>query len=382
MPEHTVSRRRFLEVAGLGTAAALGACAISNTTANILPTLSPSPILTTPFLAGKVILGESAGTTAMPQPVQPGQLPHVHLPERVLAAVYYPYANGEDATQPAPSPNPLRVAKGPFPVLLYAHAYRGGAFGDAGSHSASRDFTSVEAMLRSVAAWGCVCVAPDLSWIQQDFLLDINGRALVLGNYYTYLADVLNGTLFAKQLDFSRMILVGHSKGAAGATNTGRIISGFGHQFKSLSYCLIAPESGGESDADLHNLLVLGGERDTEQGAAPEFAFTAGGGPKTLVMIPGANHFGYTDICPPDNSCGRELFDRNGTISRADQQQVGAEYLTALVRYYALGETNLVAYLNGSVIPDSLKSLNLQVQAKGFIMPPLPLDTHTPVVKL
>jgi hypothetical protein len=351
----------------------LGACAISNTTANILP--SPSPILTTPFRVGKVILGESAGTTAMPQPFQTAG-----LPAQVLAAVYYPYANGEDSTQPAPSPNPLRVAKGPFPVLLYAHAYRGGAFTDAGSHPASRDFTSVEAMLRYVASWGCVCVAPDLSWIEREYVT-FNSRAVVLGNYYTYLADVLNGTLFAKQLDFSRMVLVGHSKGAAGATNTGRVISGFGHQFKSLSYCLIAPESGGESGADLQNLLVLGGGRDIDQGASPEFAFTAGGIPKTLVMIPGANHFGYTDICPPDNSCGRQLFDQNGAISRADQHQVGAEYLAVLVRFYALGETNLVSLLNGSAIPDDLRSLNLQVQAKGFIVHPEPQDTHTPIAQ-
>ena len=55
---------------------------------------------------------------------------------------------------------------------------------------------------------------------------------------------MLNSALFAKQLDFSRMVLVGHSKEAAGATQTGRLISGFGHQFTSLSYALIAPEQG------------------------------------------------------------------------------------------------------------------------------------------
>ena len=63
MPAYPVSRRRFLALAGLGTAAALGACALSNTPANILS--SPSPMPTTPFRTGTVILGESAGTVAM-----------------------------------------------------------------------------------------------------------------------------------------------------------------------------------------------------------------------------------------------------------------------------------------------------------------------------
>jgi hypothetical protein len=284
----------------------------------------------------------------------------------VLAAVYYPIRG--DTTPPAPSPNPLTIAKGPFPVLLYAHAFRGGLASDQGSHPASRDFTSVEAMLRYVAAWGCVCVAPDLSW-PPDYA-DGAERAVVLVNYYTYLADVLNSALFAKQLDFSRMVLVGHSKGAAGATQTGCLISDFGHQFKSLSYGLIAPEVGGGSASDLRNRLVVGGGKDTDEGADPQGAFTAGGIPKTLVMIPGANHFGYTDICPPDNTCGRAgIRDPDGAIPRADQQRVGAEYLAALARFYALGERGAAS------------SLNLQVQSQGFIALPDPQFTHTPVVK-
>jgi hypothetical protein len=318
----------------------------------------------------------------MSQPFEPGYFPpgsNIQLPERVLAAVYYPTANDQDASQPAPSPNPLAIAKGPFPVLLYAHAFRGPNSADLGSHPGSRDFTSVDAMLRYVAAWGCVCVAPDLSWLTAS--TGDTDRAVVLVNYYTYLADVLNSALFAKQLDFSRMILVGHSRGAAGVTNTGRLISGFGHQFKSLSYGLIAPEFGGGGAADLHNVLVLGGSRDTFQDAEALSAYQASGAPKTLVMIPGANHFGYTDICPPDNTCGILGVDRNGAISRADQQRVGAEYLAALVRFYALGERGAASFLNGSVIADDLKSLNLEVQAQGFIVLPDPQFTHTPVVK-
>ena len=101
-----------------------------------------------------------------------------------------------------------------------------------------------------------------------------------------------------------------------------------------------------------------------------------------LVMIPGANHLGYTDICPPDNTCGRAgIRDPDGAILRADQQRVGAECLAALRRFYALGETKLVSFLNGSAIPDDVTSLNLQVQSQGVIVLPDPQFTHTPVVK-
>jgi hypothetical protein len=394
--EHTLSRRRFLEVAGLGTAAAFGACALSSSVqaiaqnANIAP--SPTPIPTTPFRTGKVLLGETVGTTAMPQPFQPGGLPippeaFARLPKRILATVHYPTTERSSFPPPTRNPlNPLNVAKGPFPVLLYAHALR--SFGvDAGSHPASRDFTSVDAMLRSVASLGCVCVAPDLSWLGdlEEPRGVFNFRATVLVSYYTYLADVLNTALFAKQLDFSRIILVGHSRGAKGATNAGRVIGGFGNHPKSLSYGLIAPEDGGQSGSDLHNLLVVGGTLDTDEGANPQIAFVAGGTPKTLVMIPGANHFGYTDICPPDNSCGTiGLFDQNGAILRADQQRVGAEYLAALVRYFALGDGRALPYLNGTRIVEGLESLNLQVQAQGFVTrptPPVPQNTHTPVTQ-
>ena len=415
MAEYELSRRRFLAVAGLGTAAALGACALSATPAALsLSTSKSSPATLGPYQTGRLILGEDAGTAAMPNPFKLSQMPAWaladrpsnsndsarfnavcqngqlvdagELPRRVLAAVYYPVDPRADPS--ILTPNPLGMSKGPYPVLLYAHGFRPPETACIVASPLNRDFTSVETMLRHVASWGCVCVVPDLSWLPG--LLRVGDpdaareafdlRAVVLVDYYTYLADVLNTRLFAKQLDFSRVVLVGHSTGAGGATHAGSIIAGFSHP-TSLSYGLIAPVRETTS-SDVHSLLVLRGSQDTLQGGIdPLGAFAAAGISKTLATIPGANHFGYTDICPPDNSCGRQLFDQNGAISRADQQQVGAEYLAALVRYYALGETNLVSFLNGSVIPDSLKSLNLQVQAKGFIVHPEPQDTHTPVAQ-
>jgi hypothetical protein len=127
---------------------------------------------------------------------------------------------------------------------------------------------------------------------------------------------------------------------------------------------------GGDSRPDVHPLLVLGGTLDIDQGANSFEAFMAGGKPKTLVTIPGANHFGYTDICPPDNSCNSAgVFDENGTISREGQQQTAAAYLSALVRYFALGDDTALPYLTGERIVEGLEDYGvtgIQVQSWGF----------------
>jgi hypothetical protein len=164
---------------------------------------------------------------------------------------------------------------------------------------------------------------------------------------------------------------VGHSTGAGGATQAGRILAGFGHHLQSLAYGLIAPLAGGRSGLDIRNLLVLGGTRDLDQNAGPMDALLFGGTPKTWVTIPGANHFGYTDICPPDNTCGStaKLLDEDGTITRDGQQQTGAAYLAALVRYYALGDQTARPYLSGQRMVEGLETVGvtgLQVQAEGF----------------
>ena len=213
-------------------------------------------------------------------------------------------------------------------------------------------------MLQHVASYGCVALAPDLSWLpytaaQSEILQSFDERAVVLVSYYQYLLS-LNDTLFANQLDVSRVILVGHSTGAGGATEAGRMLSASVH-LQSLSYGLIAPEFAGQSGPDLHNLLVLGGTLDTGQDAEPQQAYNAGGMPKTLVTIPGANHFGYTDLCDPGNTCSDIGFsDQNGTITSAGQQHAGAAYLAALVRLYALGDETARPYLSGEKVVEGL----------------------------
>ena len=118
------------------------------------------------------------------------------------------------------------------------------------------------------------------------------------------------------------------------------------------------------------------------QGADPLGAFTAGGMPKTLVTIPGANHFGYTDLCDANNVClPKGILDSAGAISRAQQQLAGGAYLAALMRYNALGDATMLPYLTGAKVVEGLEALNIQVQEKGFSASPLPKATLTPVVK-
>ena len=124
----------------------------------------------------------------------------------------------------------------------------------------------------------------------------------------------------------------------------------------------------GLSGRDLHPLLVIGGSLDIDQGARPDLAYAKGGNPKTLVMIPGANHYGYTDICPPDNGCNNiGLFDENGTITRDAQQKAAAYYLAAL-RHFVLGDPTTRPYLSGDQIVPGLENYvtGIQVQSSGF----------------
>jgi hypothetical protein len=376
MSQPVLTRRTFLAVAGLGTAAL--ACGFDSLTSpGVTPPPTTSPFLSGPYFTNLAILGETPGTTAMAQPFQPGTLDLSSapgpLPPSVSAAIYYPFVGTASAA-------PLHISqRGPFPVLLYAHAARP-ASDSSTTHPLDRDFTTAEEMLRHVASYGCVCVAPDLSWLPESVPQEdtFNERAVVLVNYYEYL-DALNDSLFGKQLDLARVILVGHSTGAGGATHAGRILGGFGNHLRSLCYGLIAPESGGDSASDIHPLVVLGGTLDTNQSADPQRAYAAGGTPKTLVTIPGANHFGYTDLCTPDNHCAAD--DPHGTISNAAQQATGGAYLAAMVRCYALGDGTARPYLTGERTPEGLETLGvtgIQVQSAGFRpLPPLPtVGTH------
>ena len=95
--------------------------------------------------------------------------------------------------------------------------------------------------------------------------------------------------------------------------------------------------------------------------------YNSGKLPKALVTIPGANHFGYTDICSADNKvCAAD--DNAGTVSRLGQQLTGGAYLAALMRRFARGDITVQPYLNGQRVieVDTFGVVGIQVQQDGM----------------
>lgn len=379
-----ISRRTFLAAAGLSVATlACGINTIVTGTSTISAPPRTSPFLNGPFQVAKLILGEDV-TTVLPQPLSQREFPNI--PSKVLAAVYYPYFAGTDHRVPTTdpfSPSTGHIPLGPFPLLLYAHGFRDTSNHDDSSPPPNRDFTSAEIMLEHVASYGCIALAPDLSWLPPAATQQANWdlRATILVAYYHYLMSTLNYVLLENQADPSRVVLVGHSRGGGGATHAGHMLQAMNNPPRTLAYGLIAPELGGDTGPDTRNLLTLGGTLDDTEnsGAQPGTAYMGAGMPKTWVTIPGANHFGYTSLCPPDNACETaHLVDVNGTISRAAQQMTGASYLAALLRYYALGDGTALPYLNGQRAVEGLTILGVSgitIKQQGL---PTPLPPAHP----
>jgi hypothetical protein len=376
MPDPLLSRRTFLAAAGLGTTAVLLGCDLSGLSVVPTPTPNVSPASPGPYQTSRVILGEGGFP---PLPLDPNQIPGA--PTKLSAAVYFP----TDTVIPSPTrfSGALPLAAGPykFPLVLYGHAIRTASEPVAG-HPLNRDFTTVDTILGHIASYGCVCLAPDLSWsggVAQK--ADWQREAVVFVKVFQYLAVTLNHQLFNDQVRMTSVMLVGHSHRAGTVVNAGRALPFFQGP-KPLAYGLIAPEAGGDTGGDISNLLVLGGTLDIDQAAAPQTAYGGSATPKTWVEIPGANHFGYTDLVSPDNlavcncSTGQiNLLDENGTISRADQQQTAAAYLAALARYYVLGDGSARGYLSGERQVEGLNVTGIQLQAQG-VSPPTPTPSR------
>jgi hypothetical protein len=179
-------------------------------------------------------------------------------------------------------------------------------------------------------------------------------------------------TLFGNQLRLGSVVMIGHSHRAGSIVYAGRALPLFSGP-KPLAYGLIAPEAGNYSGDDLANLLVLGGTLDANQGADPAGAYNRAGTPKTWVEIPGANHYGYTDLVTPDNVAegtingeNFNLNDSNGAISRTAQQQTAAAFLAAMSRYYALGDVSVRGYLNGQRQVEGLPILDISMMSQGI----------------
>jgi hypothetical protein len=317
----------------------------------------------------RAILGLAPGTMAMPRPnslgpaendttCPDGQVIRVIMPAEFKAIVYYPaWRTIYDPSAPIS----LKLIGKKYPLVLFAHARRipvcpqalpRGA--DPGLADLTNDYTLVSRMLDHVASWGCVVVVPDLSGLT---FFGFDARATVLVGMYQHLKS-LNAAVFSGRLDFSQVVLTGHSTGAGACLVTRAALVAAGGP-SPVAMGLLAPAVSGDGTFDISSLaanqapnalMVFKGTADNRQpGVNPDGVYAAARAPRSLVTIPGANHFGYTDICTPDNQiCAAD--DSPGAISALGQQLTGGSYLAALVRRFALGDLSVEPYLSGARI--------------------------------
>jgi pimeloyl-ACP methyl ester carboxylesterase len=274
-------------------------------------------------------------------------------PPKNSAMIFYP-ATADGSGTPF-------AAGGPFHLLVYGHAKRfpqvvnpGEAPCPGAPADTTQDYTRVSGILSQLARWGFVTIAPDLSWLADDSETD---WTLVVQDAITYMlaANGQSGSPFHGQLSTAALGAIGHSTG-------GYVASKLATQPASpvSALALIAPASGSYSLSFLsvlspRPLLVFeGGEDVGPFGRSGDF-YSAAGPPKSLVNIPGANHFGYyDDVCI--------VADNTATISQADQQRIAKAYLVAFFRRHLLGATEEDDYLTGVRPIEQLEGFGITVQ--------------------
>jgi hypothetical protein len=145
--------------------------------------------------------------------------------------------------------------------------------------------------------------------------------------------------------------LSGHSTGGAAVIEA---VASSPVPIRSLG--LIAPSCsnlGWPSEAcrlgappSVHTLVIHGtNEYRCQVGNAPLTLYCGANRPKHLVVVEGANHFGYTDgICIGEDHAS-EVGGVAGTEARARQQRAAGNYLKAFYAYYMQGKSDALAYL-------------------------------------
>jgi len=203
-------------------------------------------------------------------------------------------------------------------------------------------------------------MAPDLSGLTFSGN-PLEDRAAVLAALYQH-AKALPAYIRAR-LNFEVIILAGHSTGGGAALDarTSAVASGaptpvaVGVLAPAVSGAGVPPGAPATLGASISPaaLLIIKGTADTQVGNDPVNVYQAAKSPQGLVTIPGANHFGYTDICAPNNNaCAAE--DSSGTITRISQQVTAGGFLAALMRAYAWGDLLSLPYLRGQTANTNL----------------------------
>jgi hypothetical protein len=111
---------------------------------------------------------------------------------------------------------------------------------------------------------------------------------------------------------------------------------------------LLAPAYEGVS-ASPFPMLVIYGTNDTpnQVGDGPLKVYGHANAPKHLVVLTGANHFGYTDsICiAPPNDNASTVGGATGLEAQRRQQRAAGDYLDAFFSVYLRGDMAKLGYL-------------------------------------
>ena len=326
-----------------------------------------------PYAVGRATLGRTPETTPLSLPGSIRWYEHgvscPNMPAVVISpstpvpvSVYYPTASAVLSEA-----HPINIDFGSkqkfpyqenvrFPLMLFAHARRVPVCPDAfpsgadlGLLDISQDFRRVETILRHVASHGCVVMAPDLSGLTFS-ASPFADRAAILVALYEHIQTLPSSVL--ARLDLNVVVLAGHSTGGGACLAARSSIVAAGGP-TPVAVGVLAPAVEASMATSLSAtvspavLMVIKGTLDNVVASDPANVYAGGNVPKMLVTIPGANHFGYTDICSPDNKVCPALDDSPGAIPRVSQQVTAGGFLAALTRTFAFGDLLSLPYLRG-----------------------------------
>ncbi len=227
------------------------------------------------------VRGKPTYTYQLKQWVTPAQAANpllAKLPDSVPTTAYL---DAPVARSTAASGDPAHA----FPVVLFAHGY--------GSYPEQSSF-----LTDHLATWGFVVVAPEEQATDLASVLGGShapgaltaGQALQAAIAYATALDRPGGR-FAHLLDLTRLAVVGHSLGGGAAIT----LAATDRQVKT--YVALAPAPGTPPTTHTPGLVMMGSADQVVPPASVRATYAALPTPKRLVVIAGAGHNVFDDIC-------------------------------------------------------------------------------------
>ncbi|OVE79733.1 hypothetical protein BVY01_01640, partial [bacterium I07] len=286
--------------------------------------------------------------------------------ENTQARVYFPsLTTGENEPIVSPCQNQS------YPAVVYTHGLRNLDYDLCDWNDPSlkqdktHDYLQAEGLLKSLAASGIIAIS--FNW---------HGH-FKTGHYNLDLSPLVVkavkrlGELFGSGVNLQIVGLAGHSTGGAAVLYAADLFRNMSPPSAVINAVgLISPAAIFHNEQLLEPMLVIHGTREHScmVGTSPLNIYCKAKGSKHLVVVEGANHFGYTDgICldpdqqriseclsndpwhllPEDDGYdnGSEVGGLTGQAAHKLQQRTARNYLHAFFSYYLQGNTSTAQYL-------------------------------------